>query len=121
MHVLWKAWLQGSTQTFPAGEYIIREGEPGSTFHVIVKGSAAVRKLGCCDLIGRVFLPIATSDALGNFSTLLVLLNMVLMCMPYEGMPQDYEDRLESAATLISWIFIVEMAIKLLGMGCAEY
>ena len=42
-----------------------------------------------CDLVGRVFLPIATSDALGNFSTALVLLNMLLMCMPYEGMSKE--------------------------------
>ena len=44
---------------------------------------------GFCDLIGRVFLPIATSDELGNFSTALVLLNMLLMCMPYEGMSKE--------------------------------
>jgi hypothetical protein len=48
---------------------------------------------GCCGLIGRAFLPIATSSALGNFSTGLVLLNMVLMCMPYEGMSDKYADR----------------------------
>ena len=69
-------------------------------------------KVGCCDLIGKIFLPIAMSDALGNFSTLLVLLNMVLMCMPYEGMPQEYADALEAARRVISWLFIARDGVQ---------
>ena len=34
-----------STQSFARGESVIREGEPGSSFYVIVRGSATVRKL----------------------------------------------------------------------------
>ena len=57
----------------------------------------------------------------GNASTALVLINMGLMCMPYEGMSDDYSAGIESAASVISWIFIVEMALKLLAMGCEAY
>ena len=67
------------------------------------------------------FLEMAESAWLGNASTALVVVNMVLMCMPYEGMSAAYEGRLEDAATVISYIFIVEMAIKVYGLGCANY
>ena len=41
--------------------------------------------------------------------------------MPYHGMTEAYAARLEAAAFCISIIFIVEMALKLVGMGCASY
>ena len=46
---------------------------------------------------------------------------MGLMCMPYEGMPDDYADGLEKGATIISRTFMAEMAFKLFGLGCAAY
>ena len=64
---------------------------------------------------------IATSSTLNNASTFLVLLNIVLMCMPYEGMTPAYASRLEKAATAITWSFIAEMVVKLLGLGCEGY
>ncbi|KOO27419.1 voltage-gated ion channel superfamily, partial [Chrysochromulina tobinii] len=51
----------------------------------------------------------------------LVVFNMVLMCMPYEGMSDAYAAQLESFAEWITWIFIVEMGLKLFGMGCRAY
>ena len=63
----------------------------------------------------------ATSDALSNATTILVLLNMALMCMPYDGMSSTYASRLEWGSTLISCIFIAEMALKLAGLGCTAY
>ena len=72
-------------------------------------------------LFRRPFLRVAESAWLGNGSTGLVVVNVVLMCMPYEGMPEDYALRLENAASIISYIFIVEMAIKLTGLGCVGY
>eukprot|EP00966_Prymnesium_polylepis_P150395 3473791-Prymnesium_polylepis.1 len=36
-------------------------------------------------------------------------------------MAPDYGDTLENAATFISWLFIVEMVIKLTGLGCTDY
>lgn len=63
----------------------------------------------------------ATSDGLATASTTLVLLNVVLMCMPYYGMTEAYEDHLEQGATFISWLFIIEMFAKLIGLGCRDY
>ena len=64
---------------------------------------------------------LSLSTGLNNASTGLVLLNLVLMCMPYYGMSETYGMRLELGATLISWLFIIEMGVKLLGLGCAGY
>ena len=64
---------------------------------------------------------LARSDSLGNAATALVLANMVLMCMPYYRMSASYEARLERGASVITWLFIFEMGIKLLGLGCAGY
>jgi hypothetical protein len=62
-----------------------------------------------------------TSVWWGNLSTLAVLLNMALMCMPYESMSDAYEAQLEQGQLVISWIFIGEMGLKLLGLGCVGY
>ena len=64
---------------------------------------------------------VMTSPWVSNTSIGLVLVNLVLMCMPYYGMPQDYGERLETYATAISWVFIVEMALKITGFGCVGY
>ena len=73
------------------------------------------------DALSHFLLPIVNASWFGNASTALVLINMGLMCMPYEGMSDDYSAGIESAASVISWIFIVEMALKLLAMGCEAY
>ena len=57
----------------------------------------------------------------GHATTALVVVNLVLMCMPYYGMSDAYADRLEAAAALITWIFIGEMALKLTALGWYEY
>ena len=64
---------------------------------------------------------LATSSFLANCSTLLVLANVVLMCMPYHGMSAEYAARLEAWETTISALFIAEMCLKLLGLGCGGY
>ena len=38
-----------------------------------------------------------------------------------QGMSEEYGVRLEQGASIITWIFIVEMAIKLRGLGCTGY
>ena len=58
---------------------------------------------------------------MSNASMGLVVLNMTLMCMPYEGMSDTYAAQLESSAKWITWIFIIEMGLKLFGMGCRAY
>ena len=64
---------------------------------------------------------VVSASWFGNISISLVLLNLVLMCLPYYGMPKEDEERLESYATAISWAFIVEMGLKLTAYGCAAY
>ena len=72
------------------------------------------------DLLAH-FTVLAKSDNLGHIATFLVLVNMILMCMPYYGMSDSYEARLEGCASVITWLFICEMSVKLLGLGCAGY
>ena len=63
----------------------------------------------------------ARSEALNRVSTALVVLNLVLMCMPYADQPEEYERAIDQAEKVISLLFIVEMALKLLGLGCSGY
>ena len=64
---------------------------------------------------------VAYSDTIGNVSTALVVVNVILMCMPYAGQSAEYEAELERWSTLVSWLFIIEMAMKQVGRGCATY
>ena len=98
-------------------QVLIEEGKPLSDGAL----AGETRKRTCGDMVTDTFEPVATSDWLGHFSTALVILNMVLMCMPYEGMSDAYATKLEDAASIISYIFIAEMFVKLLGLGCAGY
>ena len=81
----------------------------------------------CCDCLPgptgcrRALHTMVNTSWFGNGSTGLVLLNMVLMCMPYAGQTEEYAVKLENAATVISVIFMVEMTMKLFGHGCADY
>ena len=47
-----------------------------------------------------------------------VLINLALMCMPYASMTAEYAARLETAATVITLIFMLEMVLKLIVYGC---
>ena len=69
----------------------------------------------------RPFLVAANAQWLNWGSTTLVVLNMAIMCMPYDGMSDEYAAQLETVATIITWIFILEMGVKLLGFGCEGY
>lgn len=64
---------------------------------------------------------LATSSTLGSCSTALVLLNMLTMALPFEGMPAAYEANLELSYTLITTLFALEMALKLGGLGWRGY
>ena len=63
------------------------------------------------------FAYIAKSDALSNVSTALVLINMVVMCLPYHGMSEAYAASLELATTGITYAFILEMLLKMAGLA----
>ena len=59
--------------------------------------------------------------AFSALSTSLVLVNMAIMCMPYYGMSEARARSLEQSGEWITWIFIWEMALKMVALGCAGY
>ena len=82
----------------------------------------------CCDCTPRAgscravaLRGLVEAEWFGNTSTLMVLLNLALMCMAYEGMSDEYAATLEVYASVITWVFIVEMFLKLCGLGCSRY
>lgn len=60
-------------------------------------------------------------SAFGTGSMMLVLVNMALMCMPYHGMEVEYAAAIEEASGWITWVFVWEMGLKLIAMGCVGY
>ena len=96
----------------------VDEGAVQGSGQVAVDGDDADgtggRELGA---LGR----FVTSDGFGHASTALVVINLIVMCCPYAGMTTEYADNLENIGTVITVIFMAEMALKLLGVGCAGY
>jgi len=75
---------------------------------------------GCCGW--RAWLcNLMTSAPLGHASTGFVIFNIAIMCMPYAGQPQWWAELTTLLGEFVTWIFIVEMTLKLLGMGCLTY
>ena len=58
---------------------------------------------------------------MGNVSTALVVLNLGVMCMPYVGQPAWWATLTEALGDGITYVFILEMGLKLLGMGWLPY
>ena len=46
-----------------------------------------------------------------------VIMNLAIMCMPYASEPVWWSELTEHLAEFVTYIFIVEMFLKLLGMG----
>ncbi|KOO27372.1 sodium channel protein type 2 subunit alpha [Chrysochromulina tobinii] len=61
------------------------------------------------------------SPTMGNVSTGFVIFNLAVMCMPYAGQPDWWGELVELLGEFVTWVFIVEMFLKLLGMGCRAY
>ena len=64
---------------------------------------------------------ISVSSSLSSATMALVLINMLLMCLPYEGMSEAYAKALEQTTTTITFLFIGEMIVKLCGLGFTDY
>ena len=64
---------------------------------------------------------IVTSTWFATIANGLVAINVLLMCLAYEGMPSTMANLLDQAIRLITYIFIAEMALKLLAVGCGAY
>ena len=64
---------------------------------------------------------IMTSNIVNNVSTGFVVFNLMVMCMPYAGQPLAWEILTEGLSEFVTWIFIVEMILKMIGGGCRKY
>jgi hypothetical protein len=62
-----------------------------------------------------------SSQAFDAVSSTVVVLNMVLMSLPYYGMSIEYAAALDRGAIIFNRIYIVEMGMKLYGLGCRGY
>ena len=93
----------------------------------LLEGGGGGSSGGCCDCAPgaagwrRALADIVTSDWFGNGSTALVILNMMVMCCPYAGQTEAWAAQVEGAATVITVLFMIEMALKLVGLGCKGY
>ena len=56
-----------------------------------------------------------------NISLGAVIFNVFVMCLPYHGQPDEYSEFQERLAIALTWVFIIEMLLKLLGLGCINY
>ena len=94
--------------------------------HVASDGAVVVATGGCdCAPspggIRHALAQLVTSNWFNMMSLCVVLINMAVMTLPYEGMSEGYASLIEQASLTITWIFIAEMALKVLGLGCAGY
>ena len=64
---------------------------------------------------------VVTSARFASVANALVVVNVVLMCVPYEGMAAGQAAAIESAVLLLTVAFVVEMGLKLFALGCAAY
>ena len=53
--------------------------------------------------------------------TVLILINTLLLSMEYAGMPDDYAKGLETCNLILTISFILELVLKVVGMGATEY
>ena len=64
---------------------------------------------------------LVTWSVFGHMATLLVVTNMLLMMLPHAGMSDDFAATIESSTETISYLFIGEMVLKIVGLGFTEY
>ena len=107
-------------QQLPTVKTHILQGTPGDD------GLSA--DLGCCSCQRsdatswyRWLASVVTSETFNRLSTGLVIFNVFVMCMPYASQPQRYADALELASATITVLFMVEMTMKLIALGCGGY
>ena len=94
---------------------------------LLIHSSETEASCGCCDchpapgswrhVLGKA----VASDWFGHGAMGVTLCTVVIMCMPYSSMSDEYAERLERSLTVITWLFIVEMSLKLVGLGCRGY
>ena len=65
--------------------------------------------------------PLVTSRPFLYVTLGLLVVNVVLMCMPYAGQSAAYARVLHLGAAGLASLFVLEIFLRLLGLGCAEF
>ena len=109
------------------GSIARQEGRETESERLLMADTSSSSVGGLCGWVATlggdrlILVKVADSASLSFVSTSLVLANILLMCLPYYDMPDQYEARIDFFAGLITNFFIVEMIFKLLAYGCAAY
>jgi hypothetical protein len=53
--------------------------------------------------------------------TLIIITNTVVLALDRHPLSPEYAERLEIINSALSWLFFVEMIVKLIGLGVKEY
>ena len=82
-----------------------------------------VHHQGFCTCGGRRegLLRTVESSWFSNLSLAFVIFNVFLMCLKYHGQPEWYSRILALLGDGLTWVFIIEMALKLMAFGCIGY
>ena len=83
---------------------------------MVFSGKTVTRKGGF-----RSLRPLVDSKAFSYMTIIVLLCNLILMCMPYAGQSEAYTQMLEELAMIFTGAFVVELLIKLLGLGWEEF
>ena len=116
----------GEVDTLMAADIMRSDGEVGAP-ETQEPGCCVACCLVCCDCAPedggwrQTLENIMTGSVVSNLSTTLVVFNILVMCMPYAGQPLAWEILSEGLSEWITWMFIVEMALKMIAMGCWKY
>ena len=69
----------------------------------------------------RACLTIVKSNIFLRFINLVIVINTVLLALDHDPMEESFESVLEKMNLVLTFVFIIEMIIKLIGMGCPAY
>ena len=65
--------------------------------------------------------PLVESKGFTYLSLTFLVLNVVVMCMPYEGQSAEYEKLTEALAFVFTLAFTLETALRAMGLGFTEF
>ena len=125
--------LLPASQARSDGISVALDEQQQASMRYVYDGDSSLLERGCCAGCGscecappaggwRDRLRITMiSPTVSNVSTFLVLFNLLLMCLPYAQQPEWWSEALEQGEAYVTYAFMVEMGLKLLGQGCASY
>ena len=80
-------------------------------------GSIDGRAQGGC----RCLRPLVTSQSFLYVTLSFLVINVVIMCMPYAGQSEAYARTLHFGSTIFASLFVFEILLRICGIGCAEF